>query len=206
MVIITIKREINGKTFIGSCKEEYLEILNSFLEIIKDININEIKNDYKIQFGFSMYSLFEENNCFHIMAPAYFNSPLVNKTKDLSLSFQILQVQVQFLKFLDLGGENIFFQDKIVFSEGILDKKDFYMERSESPKGDTGWFIGFLEKNNEDLKAILAYELLELKPDIIMALGLPSGYLVVFKNNKIDAILDSSDKYIYRNKDSENGE
>lgn len=97
---------------------------------------------------------------------------------------------------LGVEGEAASFSDKVVAAKGILDHPRVYLERTRNPpKGDSGWYIGPVEGGQEklELEAFRVYELLARRPSLLRALGLPSGYLVVFHGDDIDAVLNEDD-------------
>ena len=65
-------------------------------------------------------------------------------------------------------------------------------------KGDSGWYIGPVEDNdNPELYALYAYQLLKIKPEIIQVLALPYDFMVVFEGNEIKAVLNENDVDVF---------
>ncbi len=98
---------------------------------------------------------------------------------------------------------------KIVLSKGVLKAKRIYLERiqTDSPK-DTGWFIGFAEKekNKGNYEAIWVGDLIKLRSKLLSILQLPAGYMVIVDGDKIDYIdyLDNGKNIsVYKNSDVE---
>ncbi|EUJ17397.1 immunity protein Imm33 domain-containing protein [Listeria aquatica] len=59
-------------------------------------------------------------------------------------------------------------------------------------------FVQKLEgERKEDLYAIYAYELLKKRPEFIQFLALPYDYMVILKNNNIEAVLNNKDENIW---------
>lgn len=46
---------------------------------------------------------------------------------------------------------------------------------------------------NDELEAYYAYQIIKIRPSIIQALTLPSGYMVVFNKDRLEAVLDYND-------------
>lgn len=97
---------------------------------------------------------------------------------------------------LNLDGEMISFQDKIICTKGVLELDNIYIERNKQhEKGDSGWYIGPVDESiaNNELEAYYAYQLIKIRPSIIQTLALPSGYITIFNKDKVVAILDDND-------------
>ena len=66
---------------------------------------------------------------------------------------------------LNLSGEAIKFSDKIVTAKNIAQVDNIYLQRSgDCEKGDSGWYIGPVNKDDdtEELEDFYAYQLLKL--------------------------------------------
>jgi hypothetical protein len=84
-------------------------------------------------------------------------------------------------------------QDKVVLVAGCLTEPQVFLERIESPPGDSGWFVGLVEP---ELGAPPHYEamplaaLMALRPALLTASALPPGYLAVFSHDELVAVVD----------------
>jgi hypothetical protein len=90
------------------------------------------------------------------------------------------------------------FKTKSYLKQGVLSLQRLYLERTPSPpKGDSGWYIGPVEAGAtqpkaEELEAMYVYQLLASCPEILTALVLPPGYLVVMNGREMEAVLDAN--------------
>lgn len=110
---------------------------------------------------------------------------------------QVLLEQKKLLSKLQLTGEAVSLNDKIVCSKGALALDEIYLERiGGCEKGDSGWFIGSTNEDDEveEYEAYWVHQLLEIRPAIMKVLSLPSGYLVVFNKDELIAVLDENDE------------
>ena len=86
--------------------------------------------------------------------------------------------------------------DKVVLAAGALAGGDIYLERIASEEaGDTGWFLGSAEKPQETIdnggcEAIALADLVDQHPALVQAMALPPGYLAVFSEGQLAAVLD----------------
>ena len=194
--MIRVTQNINGKLFIVTVESYLKEQAEGLLNIISKTEFNKFKDNFTIQIGFTIFILKEVEEGFIILSPDYSKNPLTNITEDLTTALCIQLEQVTFLKKLNLVGETISFQDKVICAKGVLEVDNIYLERSgECEKGDSGWYIGPVDesKENEELEAYYAYEIIRKRPSITKVLALPSKYMAVFNKDRLEAVLDEND-------------
>ncbi|URZ18607.1 immunity protein Imm33 domain-containing protein [Clostridium felsineum] len=194
--MITIKRNINGKLFKVTVEEYLKEQAQAFLDVIANIESSKIKDKFKIQIGWSIFTIVEDSDGFNIVSPDYSKNLFHESTNDLTIPLWIQLEQGILLNKLRLDGEQISFQDKVVCTKEVLSMDSIYMERaSEREKGDSGWYIGPVDESitNDKLEAYYAYQLLKIRPAIIKTLALPSGYMAVFEKDELKAVLNEKD-------------
>jgi hypothetical protein len=83
--------------------------------------------------------------------------------------------------------------DQVVLLAGALEQEQVYLERIESPEGDSGWFIGPIEPKlgvTAEYEALSVAEVLRRRPALVRALALPVGYMAVFSHSELVAIVD----------------
>ena len=194
--MISIKRNIEGKLFKVNSEEYLREQAEALIEIIGNVETSKLRDKFKVQIGWSIFTIVEDNEGFSILAPDYSRNPFTESTYDLTIPLWIQLEQGTFLNKLKLDGEVISFQDKIVCAKGVLSIDSIYLERSkEHEKGDSGWYIGPVDESiaTDELEAYYAYQLLKVRPSIIKMLALPSGYITVIVKDEIKAVLDEND-------------
>ncbi len=194
--MISIKKNIGGRLFKVDSEEYLREQAEALLEIIGNIELSKLKDKFKVQVGWSIFTIVEDSEGFNVVAPDYNKNPFSESTDDLTISLWVQLEQGILLNKLKLGGEMISFQDKIVCAKGVLAVDDIYLERSkEHEKGDSGWYIGPVDESiaTDELEAYYAYQLLKIRPSIIKMLALPSGYMAVLDKDELKAVLDDND-------------
>ena len=148
----------------------------------------------KLQVGWSILELRKAADSYIVFEPDFSKNPLVDFRPDVSVTLQVQFSQVDLINRLNLVPTETSFQDKIIFAKGSLDEGKIYLERvSPRPeKGDSGWFIGFVNGNNDpsNLQSGFVYQLLYLRPILLQFLLLPAGSMVVLDGSKVEAILD----------------
>lgn len=197
--MMDIERNIAGNLFSLKCEECLSNQADALFEIISNIEINKLKDGLKIQVGWNIFTIVEYEEKFSIVAPDYKKNPFIDNTEDLSLALLIQLEQGVFLHKLNLDGEMISFQDKIVCAKGALLLDDIYLERSvEYEKGDSGWYVGPVDNaiSVNEFEAYYVYQLLGVRPSIVKSLVLPNGYMTVWHKEELKAVLDEKDKDI----------
>ncbi|MCY6354801.1 immunity protein Imm33 domain-containing protein [Clostridium sp. ZS2-4] len=198
--MINITKYIDNKLFIVKTESYLSEQAKSLLELVSRIEAEKLKNNSKIQIGWSIFTILEEHDGVHIVAPDYKKNPFKDMTEDLTIPLWIQLEQGQLLKKLNLHGEMISFQDKIIGAKGVLELDNIYLERNkEHEEGDSGWYIGPVNESSssEELEGYYSYQLLKIRPSLIQVLAIPSGHMAVFDKDKIEAILDENDIDIF---------
>lgn len=194
--MIKVTKNINENLFIVTVESYLKEQAEELLNVISKIEFSKFKDKFTIQIGFTIFTLQKIDEGFIILSLDYSKNPLTNSTEDLTIALWIQLEQGTLLNKLNLTGELISFQDKIICSKGVLKLDNIYLERSgECEKGDSGWYTGPVDEvnANEELQAYYAYQIIKIRPSIIQALTLPSRYMAVFNKDRLEAVLDDND-------------
>jgi len=190
------KKVINEKNIMLAAEKELEPQIEVLFAILEQVDHNKLIHGFSLQVGWSVYYLQErESGDFILTSPDYSRNPFEDKTEDLTLALWVQLEQVHFLRKINVDGLSIKFSDKIILSKGVLELKKVYLQRNgDVEKGDSGWYIGPVEDddNTTELYALYAYQLLKIKPGIIQVLALPNDYMVVFEGNEIKAVLNET--------------
>lgn len=194
--MIKVTKNINGKLFIVNVESYLKEQAEALLEIISNVELNKLNDNFKIQVGWTIFTVVEVSEGFIIVAPDYSKNPLTDSIDDLTVALWVQLEQGILLNKLKLTGELISFQDKIICTKDVLKLDNIYLERNgEHDKDDSGWYIGPVDESisQEELEAYYAYQIIKIRPSIIQTLTLPSGYMAVFNKDKLKAVLNEND-------------
>ncbi|MFF2484314.1 hypothetical protein [Paenibacillus sp. NPDC058071] len=201
--MIQSTKVINGRKFVANCVEYLSPQAEWLLELFKQIEADrgQIIPGMKIQIGWTIYTVIDRNGVLEIAAPDYKTNPFSDVSEDLSVSLSVQLAQNHIVNKLNIDGEAALFQDKIIVAKGAFNLEKVYLERSKNyTNGDSGWYLGPIEKSNEhaELEAYYIYELLTLRPSLLKALAIPRGYIVVFEKDEIEAVLDENDNSVWQ--------
>jgi len=185
---------------INSLSKQAEFLLNLIEAEYKQINV--LQDNYKIQVGWSIYIISEQNEEFVILSPDHNQNPFKDITSDLTISLMIQAQQNEMLRKANIQGEPISFQDTMVILKEALKSDLLYLERKEiCKKGDSGWYLGLLDdksesRSSEDYQAIYIFQLLQLKPELLQLLTLPVGCIAIINGDTIVEVVDSEDNRI----------
>lgn len=153
-----------------------------------------------IDVGWAVLSIMKRDHELVLCEPDFGGDPFHSQHPDVTVTLMVLSQQKDVLDRVGLEGVPTRWSDKVVLAKGCLSTKELYLERkADVPAGDSGWYIGLTdeEKPAAEYEARYAYQLLQERPELMQALALPHGYLLVFKGSKIDAVLDKSNQDVW---------
>lgn len=196
-------KQINGINYYYNVEEVLNFQIEPLLRLIEKLPIEQIKNRLKIEMGFSVFELEENEDGYTIVASDYETSPFSEKTADLTLACLIQIEQTEILQKYGIDGEKIRFFDEIAVAKGAISKPHICLQRFKD-LGGSGWCINEIIMENDryaladasEYETIFAYQLLELRPSILRVLLLPYDYMIIINEDEILEILDQNDKSV----------
>ena len=199
--MITIRRPL----FILNC-EPSLEPHGNWLADIIESRLspeNQMNDGNTIQVGWAVFKLIRINDELQLCEPYFVGNALVNFRPTVSTSLMILQSQTSLLSRVGSDGQDVRYDDKVTLQKGCLSNHRIFAERGVSEQGDSGWFFGCANPEEpsaplapSDLETILSYELIFLRPSALAAMALPSGWLISWNGNEIEAVADHEDRNV----------
>jgi hypothetical protein len=195
-------KDLLGKKIIAHCDANLLVQAEWLLEQVWQIGIKKgfLKNGETIQLGWTVIKIKEVNNEFILCEPNFTENPFETCIESVNISLITLAQQSDVLNKLQILGEPTLFSDKVIYSDDCLSQEKIYLERqSDVSKGDSGWFIGSVSESSKksELKAMYAYQLLLVRPELLSVLSLPKDYIAVFNKSTIEAILNENNQNIW---------
>lgn len=204
--LIEVQRIINGCIVSLKCESILVDQGEWLLKLFEDEAFEKIGNDFKMQVGFTMFILKEGNGKLRVVAPDYKKDPFNDINDNISLPLLLQLQQNDILKKLEIEGDLIAFDDKVMILKEAKTASNIYLERSkEYGKGDSGWYIGVFDEREGTVEAvrggveaITACHILKFRPDLIKLLSLPKGYLISIIHNEIQEIVDGDNRIVYK--------
>lgn len=191
----TYVEEVNGLAFRLRAEEalcpQVLALLRAFGAVPKE----KLRNESKIQIGFSVIILEERDGGYCVTVPDYTKSPFSDTTEDLTIALWIQMEQTDLLRQYGLEGEPVRFDDPIAVSRGALQEERIFLQRF-SDLGGSGWCVKPVDGGSGEYEAVYAYELLKIRPELLKVLVLPYEYLAVFEGESLAEILNEKNESI----------
>lgn len=198
--MISLSASLGAERLVVSCAPRLRSQAKWLLDFLQRLYQEQgvVHDGSNIQFGWTVLLVRRVNGDLVVHAPDYEHDPFRDITPDLTLSLDVQMRQNETLRRLGLEGQVASFQDKVVAARGVLLRRRVYLERAKgAPDGDSGWYVGPVEGRNAscelELEAYYVFQLLKARPSLLKVLALPPGYLVVFSEDRIEAVLDSAD-------------
>lgn len=197
-MLITYTEEINGIRYRFSSEEVLRPLAEPLLEAIGQIPEEILKDGFRIEAGFSTFSLSEHDGGYDIAAPDYTDDPFTVLTTDLTMALLIQFKQVAFLKRQGVMGQTVHYYDKLAVAKGALESSTISIHRYDD-LGGSGWSVDLytvddngkaVPVESEEYEAVYAYELINKRPELVDALALPYGYIVVYNGSEVIACFE----------------
>ena len=197
-MLITYTEEINGIDFRFSSEEVLRPLAEPLLEAIGQIPVDKLKDGFRIEAGFSTFTLSYHDGGYDIAAPDYTDDPFTVLTTELTMALLIQYKQVYFLKKQGVMGQTVHYYDKVAVAKGALESSTISIHRYDD-LGGSGWSVDLytVDENgkavpveSEEYEAVYAYELINKRPELVDALALPYGYIVVYNGSDVIACFE----------------
>lgn len=200
-------KEINGIKYNIKAEEVLFFQSQALWKAIQSVPVNELKEGYKLEIGFSLYILQNADDGYNIVVPDYTTSPFLETTDDLTLAFLIQMEQIKVLQEYNISGDRIRFDDEIIVAKDALLKSTICLQRFKGLRG-SGWCINEIKQDNDgkfenvetnEYEVIYAYQLLALRPALLSVLLLPYDYMAIFNENDCIEILNEKNQSVISN-------
>ena len=182
---------------VAVCKDNLRVQAESLLAELRNVEAERgegfLKDNVKIQFGWSLLTLKEEGGELVVHEPNFDGDPLRETRGEVSCTLEVLAKQTNLVNALGIEPSTVRFQDKLIVLKGCFQKRRIYMERKFANVGDSGWYVGDAETDEDvspEYEGLRVFHLLKLRPVAMQFLVLPPGYLVVLDDEKVEAILN----------------
>ncbi|NOJ76942.1 immunity protein Imm33 domain-containing protein [Myxococcus xanthus] len=191
-------REVQGRRFAVFCDERFERQAKGMLNVLERMALqgSAFKDADVFNFGGIPFSLRSAGEDLVVSRPVIDGAAVFGPGDDLSPLLLLLLRQISFAKKVGTAPEQVNLQDKVIVEEDCLSEAHVYMERAtDVPPGDSGWFVGFASEVERDriLKSYRIWQLLHIRPSIVGAMALPSGFLVVWDGEAVLSVLDSNE-------------
>ncbi len=202
------QKKIGGYLITTFCSPTLAEQANSLFNKLSELNKTgpQLRDGTIIRFGWSDLKLVQQKDELALYEPDFSKNPKQDFLHQVTITLQVLKEQSKLLNEIGVTGLDCSYLEKVVTAKGCLNKPDIYLERSkQTEKNDSGWYIGETSDNGkehtlDDFESHYIFEIFQIRPSIMRVLALPPGYLAVFKEDEIKAILNDKNKNLWTEK------
>jgi hypothetical protein len=155
---------------------------------------------FRIRFGWSLLSLRADSGGLRVCEPLFSGDPLTELNPTLDITFRVLVEQLQWLRRTEQQGEDISFEQQIVFTHDAFAATEVFALRGQAgSETDSGWSVAPVpaeggEIDMSHLSAQPVYRLIETHPGLLSILTLPTGALVRLKHDQVVEITGADDR------------
>lgn len=193
-------RASRDRLLVAECGPDLAEQANTLLKLAAEADAESegLKDGSVIEFGWAPLKLRADGPDLLVCEPDYKRDvnqfvPFVNHT------LKVLLDQATILNAVRVSGVAAKYNQAVVIKRGALQSNHLYMHRRAPVNAeDSGWYIGLADDlippDEADLDALRVYQLLSLAPAFMKVMALPHNYLVVFKQDEIEAVFDDQGK------------
>lgn len=149
-----------------------------------------------VEIGWTVFHLRQQSDASLLVCePDYSTDPFKAVNEDVSNSLTVLVGQIDMLRAVGLKVEPCRFDQTLIVRKGALEQQHVFARRQKPAAAHSGWYVGptdspFGTPAPRDLESIPLYALLNRRPQILLALALPVGCMVVWNGTDIVALLD----------------
>ncbi len=198
-----LRLHVGSLCLVANCADELCDQARWLLETIKKLNEKglPLEDRVRIQFGWSLLTLKRRDSEVIVCEPDYSGNPFSEAVDNVTRTLWVQALQVEVLRKLGLEGNPARFHDKIVTGKRCLDEPKVFLQRQGTQEpGDSGWFVGRVQENQEtvgEYESLVVYKLLFRRPTLLQVLALPPDFVVVYDGDRIESILDPQDRPIW---------
>jgi len=204
MGVVRVEREVAGERFVVHCDERLRPQAVSLLELLSRMSASgsRFESGQCIDFGGMWFSLVRRGPERVVGRPVLQGQPVLGEDVDVSPLLECLVRQLAVARRVGVEPVEARLPDKVVIEKDCLSLPRLYLQRSEPGPGDSGWFIGNVERAERDespgeLAALPVWRLFHVRPALLTVLALPPEHLVVFSGDAVEAVLDASNQDVW---------
>jgi hypothetical protein len=153
----------------------------------------------KVSFGWTMLILEEtEPGVLAVREPRYAADDPRETQYGVSETVRVLVGQLAVCKLAEVAPRAAWFGSAVAMDPAALTASKVYLQRHEpTSEIDSGWYLGCVDGDGpaiDELRRIGVWQIIAQRRALSSALALPPGYLAVFVDDQIDAIVDADNR------------
>lgn len=185
------------------CANEFLPQAERLESVLRAIGV-ERGGDFftpgrTIELGASLLELVEYEGVLEVHEPDFTSDPSVLTHDDLTTTLSIVAQQEDITRPLGVRPVAVSAFDKVKCTEEALRGRDVFMQRVDPSNGNSGWSLALIDdpERDEGCDWIPVHALLRLLPSAARVITLPAGYMAMFPDRELSAIVDPTNDRLY---------
>ena len=192
-------RRIDSVEVVASHDSELKEQAEGLLAKLAELHRRgpALRDGTTIDFGWSRLTLRTQDDKLVVHEPSFADDPFQRTVPDVSRTLHVLREQLALVTAVGVEPHVTRFDQKLTVLRGGLEQPRIYAERrATSNPEDSGWFIGDAgvappPSTGDNIDVLFVFQLVSRRRDVMQALGLPPGFLVVFDRETLEAVVDA---------------
>lgn len=154
----------------------------------------------RLPIGWTTLSFSDDGERLVVQEPDYDHEPESRTRPDISVSLATLARQRRVLEQVGVAGAAIDFDQHVLAIRGVLEQVEVMLIRVESPGGRmTGWRLTPAAgiEDSDEVESLPVYAILAARPELLDAMLLPPGYLVLYSGDHLTTIVNQNDEIVW---------
>jgi hypothetical protein len=154
----------------------------------------------RLPIGWTTLSFTDDGERLVVQEPDYDHEPESQTRPDISVSLATLARQRRVLEQVGVPGEAIDFDQHVLSIVGVLEQAEVMLIRVESPGGRmTGWRLTPAAgiEDSDEIESLPVYAILAARPELLDAMLLPPGYLVLYSGDQLTTVVNQDDEIVW---------
>jgi hypothetical protein len=154
----------------------------------------------RLPIGWTTLSFTDDGERLVVQEPDYDHEPESRTRPDISISLATLARQRRVLEQVGVPGEAINFDQHVLTIRGVLEQAEVMLIRVESPGGRmTGWRVTPAAgiEDSDEIESLPVYVILAARPELLDAMLLPPGYLVLYSGDQLTTVVNQDDEIVW---------
>jgi hypothetical protein len=130
--------------------------------------------------------------------PDFDGNPFTDFRPSVSTTLEVLAAEKSLLDRAGCAPVTWRYDEKVVVRRGAFGESRIVAQRQPPKDGDSGWYVASADERvgtprPEELEALWAYQLLQVRPELLAAFALPAGWIAVWDGPTLVALTDEND-------------
>ncbi len=207
-----LTRGLAQHTLVTNCAPRLEAPARALLETLaaRDAQGPPLADGSTIDFGWSRLTLRADDDELVVHEPDFRADPTTQTLPFVDDTLQVILDQVQLCQRVGAEAQDVRWNQVLVLRPGALEQPRVYLERQPSPNPRfSGWYLGPVPPRGElrpahetatpagALEELTVAQVYARRPELLAALALPTGWLAVFADEIVEAILNPRNENVW---------